>query len=391
MPIKPENMGKYPGGSIKSPEWRAIRKRIGERSGWKCEACGAPHMTMIARGFYGDRDAYMLIDTCEVFCAESGLRITALRATSEFNARRVLRIVLTVAHRGLPAKLPLLLHVTRHADTNEVFEAVGFFMPVDTEGLEWRAMMHNRALTQLIRGAAADGACFAIAVPSEAASASPARPVVTFGAAAPIWVRVTSASVLSDEGWQAAGVAAETASRADVVSADLVGFSAAFAHGVAQSAPQGAVVNPLAIGRAGLLCAPRLSPADREHPLAHHARPLAVALTLRSTNSRELSAKSARPQIALEAIRRANLDARALSGDLEQITANYADVASRSFSGASHAVLYHFDEYEENCETDNLAHLCQRHHLRLDAKQHARNASATRRRRGGQLDMEDLL
>lgn len=97
MPIKRENMVKYPGGSIRSPEWRAIRARIGERSGWRCEKCSAPHMTMVARGTYAGRDAYMVIDTGEVFCAESGLKMRAMRA-SHFNADRVLKIVLTVAH-----------------------------------------------------------------------------------------------------------------------------------------------------------------------------------------------------------------------------------------------------------------------------------------------------
>jgi hypothetical protein len=35
--------------------------------------------------------------------------------------------------------------------------------------------------------------------------------------------------------------------------------------------------------------------------------------------------------------------------------------------------------------------LCQRHHLRLDAKHHAKNAARTRRAKGGQLDLEDML
>jgi hypothetical protein len=40
MPIRPENAAKYPGGSIRSPEWLAIRERIRERAGDKCENCG---------------------------------------------------------------------------------------------------------------------------------------------------------------------------------------------------------------------------------------------------------------------------------------------------------------------------------------------------------------
>lgn len=37
---------------------------------------------------------------------------------------------------------------------------------------------------------------------------------------------------------------------------------------------------------------------------------------------------------------------------------------------------------------ENLAHLCQRCHLRLDMTQHRRNAAATRRARKGNLDLE---
>lgn len=91
------NMLKYPGGSTRSPEWRSIRKRIGERSGWRCETCGAPHMQIVARGTYNGRDAYLVVETGEVFCAETGLKMAEMRL-SDFNARRVLKIVLTTAH-----------------------------------------------------------------------------------------------------------------------------------------------------------------------------------------------------------------------------------------------------------------------------------------------------
>ena len=37
MPIRPENMRRYPGGSIHSPEWKAIRESILERAGGFCE------------------------------------------------------------------------------------------------------------------------------------------------------------------------------------------------------------------------------------------------------------------------------------------------------------------------------------------------------------------
>lgn len=391
MPIKPENMTRYPGGSIKSPEWRAIRKRIGERSGWRCETCGAPHMTMIARGTYRGRDAYMVLDSCEVFDAETGLRMGQMRCTSEFGAQKVLKVVLTVAHRGLPAHLPLLLHVTRNADTDEVFEAVGFFMPLDAESLEWRAMMHNRALSQLLRSAAADRACFAIAFPREAASFPPTRAIVPFGTAAPIWVRLTGARVLSDEDWKAAGIPTEAPSRADMKSADGIGLAAPFADGFAKAAFDPAAMDEETGMGARLLLLPRCQGSNGENLFTNNTRPLAVAFSGRATNAGELLAKSPRAEIGTEAIRRACLSAELVRSDFEALTANFAGLVSRGFSRACHALLYHFDEYEENCRDENLAHLCQRHHLRLDAKHHARNAARTRRNRGGQLDMEDFL
>lgn len=39
MPISPEKMKLYPGGSIRSPEWLAIRARILQRARGRCEKC----------------------------------------------------------------------------------------------------------------------------------------------------------------------------------------------------------------------------------------------------------------------------------------------------------------------------------------------------------------
>ncbi|WP_202049821.1 hypothetical protein [Microvirga mediterraneensis] len=41
MPISAEKMKRYPGGSIRSPEWLAIRKAILDRAGNRCE--GTPN------------------------------------------------------------------------------------------------------------------------------------------------------------------------------------------------------------------------------------------------------------------------------------------------------------------------------------------------------------
>jgi hypothetical protein len=49
MPISAERMKLYPGGSITSPEWLAIRGRILKRAGNRCELCG------VANGQLGGR------------------------------------------------------------------------------------------------------------------------------------------------------------------------------------------------------------------------------------------------------------------------------------------------------------------------------------------------
>ena len=46
--------------------------------------------------------------------------------------------------------------------------------------------------------------------------------------------------------------------------------------------------------------------------------------------------------------------------------------------------IAHLDHIPENCADDNLSALCQLHHLRMDAYEHAKNARATREARSGQ-------
>jgi hypothetical protein len=45
MPIRADRMALYPGGSIHSPEWQAIRAFIRARAGDCCEECGVRHLT----------------------------------------------------------------------------------------------------------------------------------------------------------------------------------------------------------------------------------------------------------------------------------------------------------------------------------------------------------
>lgn len=47
----------------------------------------------------------------------------------------------------------------------------------------------------------------------------------------------------------------------------------------------------------------------------------------------------------------------------------------------------HLDHTPENCARENLKAMCQRCHLTYDAKHHARNAAATRRKAMNTVDM----
>ena len=81
MPIKPENLAKYPAN------WKAISLSIRERDGNKCKFCG------VANGTYGYRDIktgqFVSIDEI----AEGAEWIDALDLSD-----RPIKIVLTVAH-----------------------------------------------------------------------------------------------------------------------------------------------------------------------------------------------------------------------------------------------------------------------------------------------------
>lgn len=90
MPIKPENRARYP------KDWPQIRERILARAGHACEKCKAPNRTRIARGAGKDEGTYML-DTAEVFCAETGQRLGSCRH-SDYELARMVDVVLTIAH-----------------------------------------------------------------------------------------------------------------------------------------------------------------------------------------------------------------------------------------------------------------------------------------------------
>lgn len=90
MPIKPENRARYP------KDWPAIRAAILARAGNCCEKCKAPNRTRIARGAGKDEGTYML-DSADVFCAETGQHLGQCRH-SDYELARMVDVVLTIAH-----------------------------------------------------------------------------------------------------------------------------------------------------------------------------------------------------------------------------------------------------------------------------------------------------
>ena len=90
MPIKPENRHRYPA------DWPQIRERILARAGNACEKCKAPNRTRIARGAGKDDGTYML-DTADVYCADTGAHLGQCRH-SDYELARMVDVVLTIAH-----------------------------------------------------------------------------------------------------------------------------------------------------------------------------------------------------------------------------------------------------------------------------------------------------
>lgn len=90
MPIKPENRERYPA------DWKQVRARILARAGNCCEWCHVPNKARIARG-QGDDDGLYMMDTADVYCADTGHHY-GQRRMSDFDLGRMTNIVLTIAH-----------------------------------------------------------------------------------------------------------------------------------------------------------------------------------------------------------------------------------------------------------------------------------------------------
>lgn len=82
MPIKAENRARYP------KEWTSISAEVRERAGWLCEECG------VRGGAWGYRDE----DGRFHECSRDGFGRDYGRPPFWFGARRIIEIVITVAH-----------------------------------------------------------------------------------------------------------------------------------------------------------------------------------------------------------------------------------------------------------------------------------------------------
>lgn len=101
MPISPDKMKLYPGGSIRSPEWLAIRGRIRERAGDKCEECGVWNGAWIERNEDGtwfetlEGDTYSVkivctvahLDGCLVDHSDENLKFLCQRCHNRLDAK----------------------------------------------------------------------------------------------------------------------------------------------------------------------------------------------------------------------------------------------------------------------------------------------------------------
>jgi hypothetical protein len=90
MPIKPENLARYPAN------WQEVRAAILERAENRCERCKVRDRTRIARGAGKDFGTYMT-DDADVHCDETGQYLGCCRM-SDYDVLRMVDVVLTVAH-----------------------------------------------------------------------------------------------------------------------------------------------------------------------------------------------------------------------------------------------------------------------------------------------------
>ena len=326
MPIKPENKDRYP------KDWKQIRARILERAGNCCEWCHVPNKARIARG-QGEDDGLYMTETADIYCANTGHHYGQTHM-SNFDWARWINIVLTTAHVGLPAHLPVDFHVAASAQANEVVEVVGFTMPLQAEQPEWAHMMHRRMLAEFSAGASATSAGFFVAFPGGDPGIAPSGAVVHVPLAMdPQAIRLTSWRLVA-EPLEAARIAAKATAGAQVEPAGLERLTAAFATTLAEPTFRQAQCFTATGIRTGLtavrsLLSRQVKGLMTDDAFAHH-----IASTLGASNARALDATSNGCGVFESALIRAGLSgAPGIVSELA--SASGALQLGRAVSGAS--------------------------------------------------------
>ena len=212
MPIKPENRSRYPAN------WQTIRDAVRARSRDHCE--GSPDFPDCRRpnGWLLNKRTGEVTDDGQI------------AGTWELDGDKVTKIVLTVAHLGLPSHFPVHFHVTTSAQAHEVVEMVCFAVAPDAEQPEWAHMMHRRSLADFSSGSPAASAGFFIAHSSGCSGIAPRRAIVHQPLSVnPEAIQLTSWRLIA-EPLEAARIAAKASASPQIEPADMKRLAASFAR-----------------------------------------------------------------------------------------------------------------------------------------------------------------
>lgn len=113
MPVSATRQLAYPGGSLRSPEWLAIRNAILHREVNACQRCRLPNRRWIARGIGEDKGTFMYRDEEVIVAGRDGdvvgfsylgvyLEDTGVYIDEGmepfFEFEKTIQIILTIAH-----------------------------------------------------------------------------------------------------------------------------------------------------------------------------------------------------------------------------------------------------------------------------------------------------
>lgn len=323
--------------------WKEISLRIRARAGGKCEFCGAenykPHP------------------------------ITGSK------------VVLTVAHLGIPVQLPFHLHVTGITQTDEIIKLIGFGVIFNAEGLERNDMVNNGTLTEFMGISSAMSAGLIVSLPSTTAGFLPRWTVIPESTAAPIWIRVASFDLL-DKPLHSAFIPAETSAIRNPVPRDFVRPATHLADRISKRPLADTKKFIATNGGTGFSFFTRLRRSNGKGNTTDNAIFFSFAMTGSPTYTR---AFLPHPNTAIEfeiANDRTRFSLDGVCSCLENVPANYTGLFGGADSWSAHNLIIPYrldlDHNPQNCADENLKALCQRCHLRYDIEHHKKNSAETR-------------